>query len=258
MNEKILEAKSLRKEFTLSAKQCRERHLNVPKLVAVDDLSLYLNEGEIYGLLGPNGAGKTTTLRMLSSLISVSGGEVLFRGENIQKDVSAYRGKVAFLTSELKLDDFFTPDCTFTYFATLYGLSQEETNKRKEELFTQFGITRFAQTQIKNLSTGMKQKVSLAVSLCHDPEIIIFDEPTNGLDIIASREVENFLLNLRAKGKAIIISTHIFSLVEKLCDRVGIIDEGELKLEGNMKDVTSDRCLEDVFFGLVDAKEERA
>ena len=103
----------------------------------------------------------------------------------------------------------------------------------------------------------MKQKVSLAVSLCHDPEIIIFDEPTNGLDIIASREVENFLLNLRAKGKAIIVSTHIFSLVEKLCDRVGIIDEGVLKLEGEMKNVTADRCLEDVFFGLIDAKEER-
>ena len=256
MEEKILEAVSLRKEFKLSAKQCRERRLNVPTLVAVNDLSLHLYGGEIYGLLGPNGAGKTTTLRMLSSLIETSGGEVLFHGENIQKNIAAYRSKVAFLTSELKLDEFFTPDFTFTYFATLYGMKPEEAEKRKEELFTQFGITRFAQTQIKNLSTGMKQKVSLAVSLCHDPEVIIFDEPTNGLDIIASREVENFLLDLRRKGKAIIISTHIFSLVEKLCDRVGIIDEGVLKLEGDMKEVCADRSLEDVFFGLIDAKEE--
>lgn len=256
MEEKILEAVSLRKEFKLTVKQCRERRLNVPTLVAVDDLSLHLESGEIYGLLGPNGAGKTTTLRMLSSLIEPSGGKVLFRGEDIQKNISAYRGKVAFLTSELKLDDFFTPDFTFTYFANLYGMKPEETERRKEELFTQFGISRFAQTQIKNLSTGMKQKVSLAVALCHDPEVIIFDEPTNGLDIIASREVENFLVNLRAKGKAIIISTHIFSLVEKLCDRVGIIDEGKLKLEGEMKTVCAEKSLEDVFFGLVDAKED--
>ena len=257
MEENILEAVSLRKEFKLTLKQCKERRLNVPTLLAVNDLSLYLREGEIYGLLGPNGAGKTTTLRMLSSLIEATSGEVRFHGEDIRKDIQGYRKKVAFLTSELKLDDFFTPDYTFTYFAELYGMDPEETRKRKEELFTQFGITRFAQTQIKSLSTGMKQKVSLAVSLCHDPEVIIFDEPTNGLDIIASREVENFLLNLRAKGKAIIISTHIFSLVEKLCDRVGIIDEGVLKLEGEMKKVTEDRCLEDVFFGLIDAKEER-
>ncbi len=255
MSGKILEAVSLRKEFKLTGKQRQERRQSNPTLVAVDDLSLYLEAGEIYGLLGPNGAGKTTTLRMLSSLIEASAGEVRFHGENIKKDMQGYRKKVSFLTSELKLDDFFTPDYTFTYFATLYGMSPEETAKRKEELFSQFGITRFALTQIKNLSTGMKQKVSLAVSLCHDPEVIIFDEPTNGLDIIASRDVENFLLNLRSRGKAIIISTHIFSLVEKLCDRVGIIDEGKLKLEGEIKKLTEDRSLEDVFFGLVEAKE---
>lgn len=256
MEEYILEAKSLRKTFALTNKQRQERHLNTLNLVAVDDLSLHLVPGEIYGLLGPNGAGKTTTLRMLSSLVAPTGGEVLYRGENIHKNIKNYRKKVAFLTSELKLDDFFTPDYTFTYFATLYGMKPEETAKRKADLFAQFGIDRFATAQIKNLSTGMKQKVSLAVSLCHDPEVIIFDEPTNGLDIIASRDVENFLLNLRRKDKAIIISTHIFSLVEKLCDRVGIIDEGKLKLEGDIKTLTADRSIEDVFFGLVDGRRE--
>ena len=256
MEDFILEAKSLRKSFPLTKKQRQERHINTETLVAVDDLSLHLVPGEIYGLLGPNGAGKTTTLRMLSSLIAPTGGEVLYKGKNIHEDIKEFRKKVTFLTSELKLDEFFTPDFTFTYFATLYGLAPEEINKRKAVLFAQFGIDRFAQAQIKNLSTGMKQKVSLAVSLCHDPDVIIFDEPTNGLDIIASREVENFLRNLRAKGKAIIISTHIFSLVEKLCDRVGIIDEGRLKLEGDMKVVCADRSLEDVFFGLIDARRE--
>ncbi len=256
MDDIVLEARSLRKTFPLSKRQRTELKTNAPMKVAVDDLSLKLTGGEIYGLLGPNGAGKTTTLRMLSSLISPTKGEVLFHDKDINEDIQNYRKKVAFLTSELKLDDFFTPDFTFEYFASLYGMSPEETKQRKENLFSQFGIGRFSQTQIKSLSTGMKQKVSLAVSLCHDPEVIIFDEPTNGLDIIASREVENFLLNLRRQGKTIIISTHIFSLVEKLCDRVGIIDEGVLKLEGLMSEVTSDRSLEDVFFGLIDERRD--
>ena len=256
MEEKILEAISLQKTFPLNKKQRRERRTTMTTLVAVNDLSLHLYEGEIYGLLGPNGAGKTTTLRMLSSLIAPTSGKVLFHGEDIHSNIEYFRRKVSFLTSELKLDDFFTPSYTFDYFAKLYGMSTEETKARKELLFAQFGIERFAETQIKNLSTGMKQKVSLAVSLCHDPEVIIFDEPTNGLDIIASREVENFLLNLRRQGKAIIVSTHIFSLVEKLCDRVGIIDEGTLKLEGEIKKLTEDRSIEDVFFGLVDERRD--
>lgn len=252
MEEPLLIATHLTKSFPLNGKQMRERGLSVNRLVAVDDLSLSLKRGSIYALLGPNGAGKTTTLRMLSTLISPSSGEILFEGRPIAKDIAGYRKRVGFLTSELKLDDFFTPSYTFTYMASLYGLSPEEIEKRKKETFARFGVTPFAETQIKNLSTGMKQKVSLAISIAHDPDLIIYDEPTNGLDILSSRDVEEFLMHLREEGKAIVISTHIFSLVEKLADEVGIILSGKMVLEGSMADVTKDKSLEDVFFGLIE------
>ncbi|MCR5349348.1 MAG: ABC transporter ATP-binding protein [Bacilli bacterium] len=249
--EIVLEAKALTKRFTLSSRQMKERKLLSNSLMAVDGLSFNLKKGSIYALLGPNGAGKTTTLRMVATLLSPTSGEILYRGKDIHQDVSDYRKKVGFLTSELKLDDFFTPDYTFDYMAALYGLSKEETAKRKKEVFERFGVTPFALTSIKNLSTGMKQKVSLAISIAHDPEIIIYDEPTNGLDILASRDVEDFLAALREEGKAIVISTHIFSLVEKLADEIGIILNGKMALEGNMKDVTKDKNLETVFFDLI-------
>ena len=256
MNEEVLVAKNLCKRFPLSAKQAAERKIDGRELRAVENLSLTLTKGEIYGLLGPNGAGKTTTLRMLATLISPSSGEILYHGEPINKDVNAYRKRIGFLTSELKLDDFFTPDYTFDYMSALYGVPTAERDGRKRELFRRFGVDSFAYSAIKNLSTGMKQKVSLAVSICHDPEIIIYDEPTNGLDILASRDVENFLLALKGEGKAIVVSTHIFSLVEKLCDKVGIILRGEMALEGPLSEVTAEKSLEDVFFSLVE--EERA
>ena len=253
-NEILLEAKNLKKTFPLSRKQQKERGTFATHLTAVDDLSINLISGKIYALLGPNGAGKTTTLRMLSTLISPTSGEILYRGKPIREDLNSYRRKVGFLTSELKLDDFFTPSYTFDYMSALYGMDPEEAKKRKKEVFDRFGVTPFAQTQIKALSTGMKQKAALAISIAHDPEIIIYDEPTNGLDILASRDVENFLFDLRKEGKAIVISTHIFSLVEKLADEVGIILDGKMVLEGAMSDVTKDVNLEERFFSLVGDK----
>jgi sodium transport system ATP-binding protein len=130
----------------------------------------------------------------------------------------------------------------------LYGLNEEEIAKRKDELFSKFGVDQFRFVKIKELSTGMKQKVSLAISLCHNPDIIIFDEPTNGLDIVAAREVENFLTYLKTENKIILLSTHIFSLVEKLCDDVGIIINGKLILEDSLEHLTKDKSLEEVFF----------
>ena len=190
-------------------------------------------------------------------MIEPTQGEVLFCGKNIKEDIENYRKNISFLTSELKLDNFFTPSYTFTYMGRLYGMKEEEIIKRKEALFTYFGIDKFAETKIGNLSTGMKQKVSLAISLCHDPQIIIFDEPTNGLDIVASRDVEQFLIRQKEEGKAVLLSTHIFSLVEKLCDRVGILLEGKLRLEGNMKEVTKEKNLEAVFFDIYERGESK-
>ena len=182
MNE--LEIINLTKRFKLSKKQQKTNKTNDSYLTALKDFSLTLQEGEIFGILGPNGAGKTTALRIISSLIKPDEGLVKLNGEDIYKDVYSYRKRVGFLTSELKLDGFFTPDYTFTYMSRLYGIDEETIKANKEKIFNRFGINRFKDVKIADLSTGMKQKVSLAISLCNNPEIIIFDEPTNGLDIV--------------------------------------------------------------------------
>ena len=134
-------------------------------------------------------------------------------------------------------------------------MNDEEIEQKKEQLFESFGINKFRNVKIKDLSTGMKQKVSLAVALCHDPEIIIFDEPTNGLDVVAAREVEEFLMKMKDQNHIILISTHIFSLVEKLCDQVGIIIKGKMILDTSMEEIHKQGSMEDVFFNLVDKEE---
>ncbi len=253
---KKLIAQGLRKTFRLNAKQRHERKDGSHCIVAVDDVSLSLEAGEIYGLLGPNGAGKTTTLRMMATLLKPESGRILADGKDIRDDITDYKKRIGFLTSELKLDDFFSADYTFSYMGKLYGMTEEKIKERKESLFRQFGIFEFKDTKIHDLSTGMRQKASLAISLAHDPEIIIFDEPTNGLDIVASKEVEDYLKTLKDQGKIILISTHIFSLVEKLCDRVGIIIRGHMAVEGNLNELTKEKSLESLFFDLYRGGEE--
>ena len=218
--------------------------------VAVSDLSFSVYKGEIYGLLGPNGAGKTTTLRCISTLISPTQGDIIVDGASVNKNAEEVRKKIAFLTSDLKLEEFFTPNYMFDYYSTLHHIEPSVIKERKEYLFDKFGINKFAEVKIGELSTGMKQKTSLAVSLCHDPDIIIFDEPTNGLDVLTSKIVTDFLLELKEKGKTIIVSTHIFSLIEKICDRVGIIINGKMVKEDNLTSLTKEKKLEDVFFDL--------
>ena len=218
--------------------------------VAVSDLSFSVYKGEIYGLLGPNGAGKTTTLRCISTLISPTQGDIIVDGASVNKNAEEVRKKIAFLTSDLKLEEFFTPNYMFDYYSTLHHIEPSVIKERKEYLFDKFGINKFAEVKIGELSTGMKQKTSLAVSLCHDPDIIIFDEPTNGLDVLTSKIVTDFLLELKEKGKTIIVSTHIFSLIEKICDRVGIIINGKMVKEDDLTSLTKEKKLEDVFFDL--------
>ena len=244
----VLVANNLKKTFTLSKKQQRIEKVKTTKRVAVDGLSFTANRGEIYGLLGPNGAGKTTTLRMLSTLVKPDEGEAFVNGFSITKEPEKVRSQIGFLTSELKPDDFFTPSYVFDFFSELQNIPVAVREERKRELFERFGIDKFAETKIADLSTGMKQKVSIAVSLVHDPEFIIFDEPTNGLDVLTAKAVTDFLLELKARGKTILLSTHIFSLVEKICDRVGIIIDGKMVCEDAVSVLTKNKPLEDVFF----------
>lgn len=248
--EETLRVEHLTKKFRLSKKQMKINKKNDPINVAVNDLSFTAYKGEIFGLLGPNGAGKTTTLRIIATLIKADSGNCFVEGASVQKEPDIVRSKIGFLTSELKLEDFFTPDYLFDYFASLHNIDENEAKKRKDMLFNKFGVSPFKEVKVADLSTGMKQKVSLIISIVHNPDVIIFDEPTNGLDVITAKVVTDFLLDLRKEGKTIILSTHIFSLVEKLCDRVGIIINGKMVKEDNLSNLTSEKSLEDVFFDL--------
>jgi sodium transport system ATP-binding protein len=246
----IVEANGLCKTFKLSARQQRIERAAQPLRVAVDHLSLTAREGEIFGLLGPNGAGKTTTLRLLATLIKPDEGDATIGGLSVTREPERVRALIGFLTSELKLEDFFTPDYLFDFFSQLHGVEPHLAATRKAALFERFGIDAFAQVKVRELSTGMRQKASLAISLVHDPRVIIFDEPTNGLDVITAKVVTDYLLELRAAGKSIILSTHIFSLVEKLCDRVGVIIDGRMVAEDRLEGLCQGRELEQVFFDL--------
>lgn len=249
----IIEARGLSKTFRLSAKQQRIEHTPQRLKVAVDHLDLTAHKGEIYGLLGPNGAGKTTVLRMLATLIKPDEGEATIDGYSISHEPEKVRASIGFLTSELKLESFFTPDYLFGFFSTLHNVPAATANQRKATLFKRFGIDEFAQVKVGNLSTGMKQKASLVLSLVHDPDVIIFDEPTNGLDVITAKVVTDYLEELGGQGKSIILSTHIFSLAEKLCNRMGIIIDGKMISQGTLQEVTGGRDLEEVFFDLYSA-----
>ncbi len=248
--EELLKVEGLCKTFKLSKKQQKIEKTHAKEKKAVDHLSFEAYRGEVFGLLGPNGAGKTTTLRMLATLIKPDEGDALIDGSSVVNEPNEVRGKIGFLTSELKLEDFFTPNYLFDFFSNLHGVEPEVRERRKKELFERFGVDQFAEVKVANLSTGMKQKVSLIISLVHDPEIIIFDEPTNGLDVITAKVVTNFLLELKAEGKTVIVSTHIFSLIEKICDRVGIIINGQMVCCDTLENVTAEKSLEDKFFDI--------
>lgn len=215
-------------------------------IVAVNKLSFQVKRGEIYGLLGPNGAGKTTTLRILATLIKPDSGIIIMNGSKMSFE--EIRKRIGFLTDELHLEDCFSADFYYDYFGSLYGLSDEEIKQRKNEIFARLGINRFKDMKYGELSTGMKQKVSLAVSIVHNPEIIIFDEPTNGLDIVAAKTVVDFIKEMKKSGKTIILSTHIFSLVEDVCDRVGIINNGKMVEVYDVPEILKNSSIEEKFF----------
>lgn len=250
MSDLILDVRGLHKSFRLSAKQQKIEKTKQKVKVAVNNLSFTAHRGEIFGLLGPNGAGKTTTLRMLATLIKPDAGDALVDGASIVTEPERVRERIGFLTSELKLEDCFTPNYLYDFFSHLHQVPADVRGARKQALFSRFGIDRFAEVKVADLSTGMKQKMSLVISIVHDPDIIIFDEPTNGLDVITAKVVTDFLQELRGRGKTVLVSTHIFSLVEKLCDRVGVIIDGSMALCGTLDEVCQGKSLEDRFFDL--------
>lgn len=249
----MIEIKNLTKVYKLTRKQMSEQKTKKHSKKAVNNLSFFANKGEIYGLLGPNGAGKTTTLRCIATLLKPTDGTVSVCGYDSVKQSEKVREHIGFLTNEIKLDPHFSPEYLFRFFGRLHKMQEKEISQRQEELFDYFGIHDFKRKKIEELSTGMKQKTAIAVSLVHNPDVIIFDEPTNGLDIITARSVTDYLKILAQEGKLILISTHIMPEAEKLCDRVGIILDGELVEEGTLEEILikmHSEDLEDAFFEL--------
>ena len=221
--------------------------------MVVRDVSFEVKEGEIFGLLGPNGAGKTTLMQMISTLLTPTNGSITICGFDANSSPQLIRRCIGFLTTEIKLDPLSTPNQLFDFFGELYDIPKDQIPKKKQESFERFGITPFADKRIVELSTGMKQKISIVISLIHDPKVIIFDEPTNGLDILTSRQVMDYLLELKAKGRSVLLSTHIFSVAEQLCDEIAILVDGTIVEQGSAEELTmrtGSKNFEEAFFKL--------
>jgi len=217
----------------------------------IKGVSFEIGKGTIFGLLGPNGAGKTTLMQIIATLMKPTSGTIVIAGMSPEKDLLKIHSLIGFLTTEIKLDTVSTPDDLFDFFADLYDIPKNEISQRKEKAFNRFGITPFAKRKITELSTGMKQKISIAISLLHEPPIIIFDEPTNGLDILTSRQVTDYLKELKAEGRCILLSTHIFSVAEELCDEVAILVDGKIVAQGTVEELiklSGEKDFEDAFF----------
>ena len=217
----------------------------------IKGVSFEVHEGQIFGILGPNGAGKTTLMQMIATLMKPTSGEIIIDGLSGEKNLLEIHRKIGFLTNEIKLDPLSTPNILFDFFAKLYDIPAAELKDRRDESFARFGISPFADKRFNELSTGMKQKISIAISLIHNPPVIIFDEPTNGLDILTSKQVTDYLKDLKAQGHAIILSTHIFSVAEELCDEIAMLIDGTIVAQGTVNELvaqTQAKNFEEAFF----------
>jgi sodium transport system ATP-binding protein len=224
---------------------------------AVDGVSFSAHPGEILGLLGPNGAGKTTTLRILCTLLKPTAGTARVAGFDVVTQASQVRRHVGFLSATTGVYDRMTAREMVQYYAQLNGMGGKELDLRIEALFGVLGMNDIRNVRGSKMSTGQKQRVSIARALVHDPPVLIFDEPTNGLDVLVQRAVIQQVRTLRDRGKCIIYSTHNFREVEKLCDRVAIIHRGRVLAAGTLPELREthrQEDLEELFFALIDGQ----
>ena len=242
----MIEARNLVKRF-------RDRTRG--DVCAVNNVSFSCRPGEIYGLLGANGAGKTTTLRILATILAPSEGTAIVAGHDVTRDPQIVRSRVGFLSTATALYGRLSAQEMVEYFGRLHGLDEPTLRCRVDEIFTRLEMSDFRDRRCDKLSTGMKQKVSIARTLIHDPSVMIFDEPTLGLDVITARTIVAFIRECREKGKTVVFSTHVMSEVEKLCDHIGIIHDGKLLAEGTLPELRARfgvQDLEDLFVKVVD------
>lgn len=224
-------------------------------VIAVNNISFNVSDGEIVGLLGENGAGKTTTLRLLATMLKPTNGTALIDGFDIIKEPNKVRGQIGILFGgEIGLYDRLTARENINYFAKLNNMDEDEAEKSISYLTDVLKMKDFIDRRVGKFSRGMKQKVAIARSIVHKPTVMLFDEPTAGLDVTASRIVQDFILKCKSQNKAIIFSSHSMQEVEKLCDRIVIIHKGNIVEEGTIKHIKekyeSDN-MEDIFVKLV-------
>jgi sodium transport system ATP-binding protein len=215
-------------------------------------VSLDARSGEIFGLLGPNGAGKTTTLRVICTLLTPDAGSVEVLGFDTRTAPEEVRRRVGVVTAEIGVYPRLTARENIVYFAELSGVADGELDRKVDAVVERLDMNAFARQRAESLSSGQKQKVAIARAIVHDPPVLMFDEPTSNLDVLASREIREFMVESRARGKCVIFSTHVLHDAERLCDRVTIIHEGRVVAEGQTADVRGGAAdLEDAFLSLV-------
>ncbi|MBI4752103.1 MAG: ATP-binding cassette domain-containing protein [Acidobacteria bacterium] len=245
----MIQAKNLVKTF-------RDRKRG--EVHAVNGVSFEAKPGKIFGLLGANGAGKTTTLRILATLLEPTTGEAYVAGHDVRLEPEKVREKIGFLSTSTALYGRLTAREMVEYFGRLYGMPEVLLQQRLKEVFSVLEMDEFANGRCDKLSTGQKQRVSIARSIIHEPPVMIFDEPTTGLDVMTSRTIMRFIERCREQDKTVIFSTHIMSEVERLCDEVAIIHDGRIVAQGTVEELrerTGLVPLESVFLKLVGASE---
>ena len=220
---------------------------------AVDDLSLHIRPGEIYGFIGHNGAGKTTTLKSCCGILQYDSGEITVDGFSMKRDPIACKGKIAYIPDNPDLYEFMTGIQFLNFVADIFSVSAADRKSRIEKYASLFEITGDLNQPISAYSHGMKQKLAIISALLHEPKLIMMDEPFVGLDPKASHLLKEMMKDMCAKGCAIFFSTHVLEVAEKLCDKVAIIKGGKLIRSGTMEEVKGDTSLEDVFLELEEA-----
>jgi sodium transport system ATP-binding protein len=228
---------------------------------AIAGISFECRPGAIFGLIGPNGAGKTTTLRILSTVLKPTSGRAIVADHDVLDDPQGVRANIGYMSASTGIYDRMTAWELVEYFGRLYGIPRDRLAERMETIFDWLKMNDFRDVLGSKMSTGMKQKVSIARTIVHDPPVLIFDEPTSGLDVLVARVVLQKILELRDLGKTIVFSTHSMHEVEKLCSRVAIIHKGRLQAQGSPHELLErfdQPNLEELFFYLVECADSGA
>lgn len=240
----IMEIKDLRVEY-------RSRAIGQGTKVAVDGLNLSVNTGEVFGFLGPNGAGKTTTMNVLLGFVNATSGAAYLFGTDVRKPIA--RQRIGYLPELTYYYKFLSVEELLRFYARIFGISRQETDRRIDELVKLVELESVRKKPIKSYSKGMQQRAGLAQALINDPDLLILDEPTSGLDPIGRMKVREIIQRLKSQGKTVFFSSHELGEVETVCDRVAILHQGQLKVEGKVSDLIQkyQTNLEQIFLQII-------